>query len=539
MAGLTSLETYLTKVYKTISEIFMNEVSVEVETPKFISYPYKTAWKGHNDAIEQVLRHDRTLLASPTGDGKTVVYLTAAVESGLKTLVITPRNKLQEQVAGYAGRIGMPIFYLFDRSKECNKKIGREVPCYRKFKKGNKWYFKLNGEIVEFPCEDCPYEETKATIKELFRDGECIVCLNQGNFWMLRSQAEFVIVDEADETLRSVSEAVSYPEVYQSEDPVEVLDWMEMKVKDMLEKVERMLEEERNESKLGKLNEVYNELEKKLRKINFFRTYPTEKLITYVKGRSTYVEIFDDITNLAKRLFGDAKLCLVTATPPTQSDFKVVKSERPFRARVIYAPIGNMSHRNVFVKGNEALLEIAVDVMIKIYDYTVKLTGMRKAPVHCGNLAKHGLRVYELFKANGRKALLMEEGHQAEYIKKFVEGDYDFFCAVAIEYGYDWGFSPIQYVLKVPFADLSDPRLQAIKKQLGKDKFNEWYNWDALSRLIQACGRNARRPNDFGITIILDSCFERLYKQYESKIPKWFKDRLVWLKEGVVDGNSN
>ena len=527
----------LERVFKIISDVFSADVQAPTEKPEFENYPYDVAWKGHNQAIRTILNSDVSILSSPTGTGKTVIYLTAAVESGLKTLVIVPRNRLQEDVAGYEDYYRVPMLYLFDKSKHCNKKETEKspTPCSKKFRKSGKWYFKYKGEYIEYPCRDCPYIERKSEIKKLFREGDCIAILNQGNFWMLRGEAEFVIIDEADETIRSITDAVTYPEVYESDDPIEVLDWMEGKVLEDIDKITKMLEVERDETKLYKLNKLLDNLERKLMKIAVFKRHPSE-LITYVKGRSTYVEWFNqDIVRIAKSIFSGAKLCLVTATPP-QDIKNRVEFTLPFRAKVIYAPIGNLSERNVFRKGNEDLLEKAVDIIIKTYDYAVKISGMRKAPIHCGNLAKHGVKVYELLKMNGRKAILMEEGMQKEYIDKFLSGDYDFFCAVAIEYGYDWSFSPIQYILKVPFADLGDPRLQAIRKQLGKEKFNEWYNWDALSRLIQACGRNARRPDDFGITIILDSCFGRLYKRYESKIPQWFKDRLVWL--GDLDGEG-
>jgi len=427
------MNTLEERIFKIIYDVFTTEVEEEFEPPRYPSYPFSMARKGHNDVITQILKHDKTFLCSPTGDGKTAVYLTAAVESGLNTLIIVPRNKLQDQVAGYESKIGVPIRTLFDRRKECNKVKNGAPPCLYKFKNGGTWYFRYNGEMIKYPCSDCPYEVKKSSIKSLFSSGECIAILNQGNFWILKDRAEFVIVDEADETLRSITNAVSYPDVCRSSDPKEVLSWMRENLLEKLKMVEDLLERVRDGARLQRLNNVYDQINRKLRKIEFFESYPSEKLITYTKGNSTYVEIFDDITSIVDWLFDDVKVCLVTATPPPNIRYKVVGCTRPFRARVIYAPIGNMSERNIFRKGNRELLERAVELMIKVYNYTVKLTGMRKAPVHCGNLAKHGLLVYELFRSNGMKAILMEEGKQKEYIDEFVNGDYDFFCAVAID----------------------------------------------------------------------------------------------------------
>lgn len=534
---MSSLEYLFNQIFKIIAEVYQSEVVIETEEPKYRHYPFSTAWKGHNKFITHILNSkDICYLTSPTGTGKTAIYLTAAAESGLKTLVIVPRNGLQEQVALYSSKIGISILYLFERTKMCNKNL-QNPPCLKRFRRRGRWYFKLNGKILEYPCPDCPYEIRKNIIKDLFKENECIAVMNQGNFWFLRSQAEFVVIDEADETLRSITDAVSYPEWYESNDPHEVLSWMKEKVVSIINKVLKALEEVRKDDELIKLNLLLNKLERKLRKIEFFMSYPADKLITYIKGKSTYVEVFDNPVNIVKRLFPESKICLVTATPPLNVNIDNNNDVMPFRAKVIYAPIGRMSVRNVFVKGNVDLLEKAAEFIAKTYDYVVKLTGMKKAPIHCGNLARHGIKIYEILKEDGFKILLMEEGNQVQTIREFLQGDYDFLCVVAAEYGYDWGFSPVQYILKVPYADLEDPRLQAIRKLLG-EKFNEWYEWDALSRLIQACGRNARGPNDFGITIILDSCFEKLYNRFRDKVPKWFRDRLVWLtdKGGVGDG---
>jgi len=527
----------LNEVFKVIGDVYNTKVEVETEEPAYSSYPFPEARKGHNKWITYILNAKNICyLTLPTGAGKTAIYLTAAVESGLKTLVIVPRNGLQEQVASYSVRMGVPILYLFERTKMCNKcnKDSQNPPCLKKFIRGGKWYFKLNGKIVEYPCSDCPYEIKKNIIKDLFKEGRCIAVMNQGNFWFLRSQAEFVVIDEADETLRSITDAVSYPEWYDSRDPHEVLAWMKEKISKMVEKVIKALEDVRRDDELVRLNMLLNKLENKLKKIEFFMSYPSDKLITYIRGKSTYVEVFDEPVNVVKRIFPEAKVCLVTATPPLNVEVSNDKDIMPFRARVIYAPIGNMSVKNVFGKNNIDLLEKAAEFIVKTYDYIVKLTGMKKAPIHCGNLARHGVRIYEILKENGFKVLLMEEGKQMQTIREFLQGDYDFLCVVAAEYGYDWSFSPIQYILKVPYADKEDPRLKAIKRLLGDQKFNEWYDWDALSRLIQACGRNARDPNDFGITIILDSCFERLYNRFKDKIPQWFKDRLVWLDNKTI-----
>ncbi|RLI82567.1 hypothetical protein DRP04_03665, partial [Archaeoglobales archaeon] len=60
-----------------------------------------------------------------------------------------------------------------------------------------------------------------------------------------------------------------------------------------------------------------------------------------------------------------------------------------------------------------------------------------------------------------------------------------------------------------------------------KDKFDDWYNEEAIRQLVQVCGRICRGPDDFGITVILDQKFGDLYKRYPDKFPHWFKEALI------------
>ena len=76
-----------------------------------------------------------------------------------------------------------------------------------------------------------------------------------------------------------------------------------------------------------------------------------------------------------------------------------------------------------------------------------------------------------------------------------------------------------QIIAKVPWPNLGNP---AIKYLCSQDE--EWYLWESLKTLLQACGRICRTPTDFGSTFIFDSSFKRAYTEGVSKgmIPKWF-----------------
>jgi ATP-dependent DNA helicase DinG len=77
-----------------------------------------------------------------------------------------------------------------------------------------------------------------------------------------------------------------------------------------------------------------------------------------------------------------------------------------------------------------------------------------------------------------------------------------------------------QVITKIPWMSLGNP---AIKHLSELDP--EWYEWETLKTTIQAAGRICRHPEDFGVTYILDSSFNKL-TQSRVEIPQWFLDAI-------------
>jgi Rad3-related DNA helicase len=78
-----------------------------------------------------------------------------------------------------------------------------------------------------------------------------------------------------------------------------------------------------------------------------------------------------------------------------------------------------------------------------------------------------------------------------------------------------------QVIAKVPWPSLADP---VVKHRA--DRNQDWYAWETLKRLIQACGRICRTPTDWGVTYILDSSFYRVYNNNRNLIPQWWIEAL-------------
>ena len=76
-----------------------------------------------------------------------------------------------------------------------------------------------------------------------------------------------------------------------------------------------------------------------------------------------------------------------------------------------------------------------------------------------------------------------------------------------------------QAIVKCQFPDLSDPAVAA------KAEANpQWYAWTTIKQIVQAYGRVCRSPDDYGMTLVLDSDFIKVYNDHRELFPAWFKE---------------
>ena len=83
-----------------------------------------------------------------------------------------------------------------------------------------------------------------------------------------------------------------------------------------------------------------------------------------------------------------------------------------------------------------------------------------------------------------------------------------------------------QIIAKVPYPSLAEPAMRWVAKNQP-----EYYNWMVAREIMQSCGRVCRSPEDYGITIILDSCFIKWYNRSKHTLPSWFVDAVQGMEE--------
>jgi Rad3-related DNA helicase len=78
--------------------------------------------------------------------------------------------------------------------------------------------------------------------------------------------------------------------------------------------------------------------------------------------------------------------------------------------------------------------------------------------------------------------------------------------------------SRFQIVCKVPYPSLGD---KLVRKRMNKWKW--WYPLQTAKTIIQAIGRSVRSSEDYAITYILDSDWERFFSRNGNLFPESFK----------------
>ena len=573
---------------------------------KYPCFPYPKVYPGQNEAIDVLVKGNEKIytLCSPTGTGKTSVYLTALKElkdSGKKVLAIPPRKDLQDQIvkeySEHFSQHGMRIYDLKRREEYCDKLVmnskGKIVAaCRMKYRRrvGDeyKWFFKYNDREILYPCSDCPYNRHKGMVLSEYVARQALLLLNPGNYYIIYHKfnkfelhPDVVVIDEADVFLRMITEAVmlktSWIELVhkhskelseKSENAMEIIDKVMNRKKlshselvkllnaigsainleiDSLKKLLTVSENRKPSDdelkKFEELNDIIDSLESAFRRVTKFSDFP-EKIFYYYDKGQIVVEAYLEMEELVRRIFGTASKCIVvSATAPVRNS-KIVSYDIDFPfSKVIFLPIEKLTFWNVFTKNHDS--ERAFEILNTVFGRLIYPLGkeisilfgadpMLPIPVFCGSM-KFVELMGDVFEENGipkDKYLIHEEGKLREIVEKFRTGEYWVAAfGAGAEYGGNWYAFPFQCILRMPYRDKENPREQALFEFLGKERWEWDYTWDAMSRFIQACGRNARNPLSFAVTITPDIKVYEVYNEIKEEkpelIPEWFRKRVL------------
>lgn len=188
------------------------------------------------------------------------------------------------------------------------------------------------------------------------------------------------------------------------------------------------------------------------------------------------------------------------------------------RRPVNLLPIANMSYGS-----QDAELPTVVDYLLKRLE-----TAEGKGFIHTTYGMSYKLRKVPELRNHPRLIWHDREDRTDQYERfKRSQGD-EVLVACGMEEGVslDYELARWQVITKCPYPSLAEPAIRYLAEQKP-----QWYKWETLKKLVQACGRVCRTPEDWGETDIIDTSALRLLKENDMLIPRYLKDALRWPQE--------
>lgn len=555
------------KLFRSISSLYSQTREPSFETP-LMNFPLPKIYPEQQKIILAAKKElesgsGSVALTSHTGFGKTAMIL--ALTRGHPSVVIEPRKFLQKQCSeGYYGD-----FVLFGRSEyPCMHAPSASIaPCQRRIScETTTWHDqckeasqtclnrscalfksseKQNGTItyMKYPCPGCQYIKAQQDAIAVLKNGGTVIC-NFANFWNLMKHVDMVVIDEADLFFREIAKPTrlefSKPKEYPNDSIAQLLA--------------RELAGLRKALDTSPASQIYS-IKNKIYNAAFLDKH-AELCFKYQRKDRIYVEISPDKTGVLKdKLFKDKKLVIVSAT---LGDFDIPKLEGRIwqRRGIFYAPVGKMTARELKLK--PFLMKRAAEQIETISGIAEGLYDTHQFVIHAGNIGTHATQLNALLGPDrsaikceicGEKitdldpdeqdvkcpkcerkwhigedvCTMHERGNLMRTIETFTSSTKRYLLVASAEYGADFGWCKVQFILKYPYPSLDD-RMRTLEKTMGPVKFNQFYNGDARNRFIQQCGRNVRGFGDFGVTIVLDSKAHEDFSRNKDKYPEWFRE---------------
>ena len=144
--------------------------------------------------------------------------------------------------------------------------------------------------------------------------------------------------------------------------------------------------------------------------------------------------------------------------------------------------------------------------------------------IHCHSY-RHQRALVANLPSDLKQRLIVHTGKdREEKLQEWMRSRGKVFVSVAFNEGQDWKYDicSAQILLKVPFADIGDKRVEK-RIKLG---YHQWYQNQAMLESIQAYGRAIRAEDDKARFYVIDGSFISLVHSTWQFIPEWFKEAL-------------
>lgn len=278
---------------------------------------------------------------------------------------------------------------------------------------------------------------------------------------------------------------------------------------DMLDKhkckIERFLEIYRPDNWIVNRQKAYGKASEKIEFKAIDVSHFANDMLFYMGGRVLLMSA----TILDRNAF-----CESLGIPIDDVEFVSYPSPFPIENRpIMFNPIGSMASRTI----DESLPKMAKAVKAILSEHKND-----KGVIHC-----HSYRIANYLKKNIRstRLLIHDSSNRDQILDKHINGSKNtVLLSPSMTEGVDLkdDSSRFQILCKVPYPYLGD---KLVKKRMHKWKW--WYPLQTAKTIVQSVGRSIRHKEDFAVTYILDSDFERFYGRNKKYFPVDFKQTLI------------
>ncbi len=536
----------------------MRGISTSMPAPRDLGLPQKFAsWRANQEeAIHEFLDCKTDYLAQcmPTGSGKTVVYVSDAVLSGMSTVILTSTKALQTQLLSDFAEIGMVEIKGKNSYRCVEDRYGRGcdlgdcnfgLQCDRSTRGGCHYYDALRGAM---------------RAKLVVTNYAYWLTMNRFHPNGIKGGVELLVMDEAHHAENHLASTYSFhirpkeaDQLLTMQIPAStgaLLKWADEAYSraDHIYEAERFHFQQRQTGDKDQLARIKSLRDK------------IETLRKHTSDRDWLVEIQDGIKfcpiwpkrYAEKTLFRNTERVLMTSATVRPKTVEMLglapqlgKGDAGSKAEVLMAQVGPVGrtvsqepacvfsdYPSIFDAERRLVIHVPTvrvnkDTTKEQYEKWIRRIDQIIAP----RLHQKGI-VHTV--SYDRRNMVLEKSEYAEYmithmresvvraVDKFKKSNPPaILVSPSVTTGFDFidDFARWQIIGKIPFPDTRD---RLTKARTERDP--EYGAYVAMQSLVQASGRACRSPSDYGISFLIDDSAFWFMKRFARFAPRWFMD---------------
>lgn len=217
-------------------------------------------------------------------------------------------------------------------------------------------------------------------------------------------------------------------------------------------------------------------------------------------------------------IYSKAMYCKATGLDMEETEFIKVGSTFPLDSRPIFF-VDKYKVDTSFHKWDENFADMIAKIRVLMNNFD-DVKGLIHTPSYMASE-----QIYHALKNTKRIVKHDKDNFHEKLTEFFADRGNSVFLSPICQQGVDFKHdrARFQVVLRVPNLNTSDP---FVNFQV-KNNFS-WYNYQTLIIFGQQIGRINRAEDDWGVTVLMDSRFEKFLNKNKATLPKWLMDAIQY-----------